>query len=54
MEHLWENAKRFGYLFYIMNPREHSYEKIEDVKDYYKEVREYIFFNLKLMKEYFR
>lgn len=38
MEFLWENTKRFGYLFYLMDPREHVYQRIDDVKDYYKEV----------------
>lgn len=46
MDFLWENVKRFGYLFYIMDPREHVYEKIDDVKDYYKEVRHGIILNL--------
>ena len=38
MNFLWEIVKRFGYFFYIMDPREHVYEKIDDIKDYYKEV----------------
>lgn len=38
MELLGEGVRRFGYLFYAMDPREHVYEKLDDVKDYYKEV----------------
>ncbi|KAG8200881.1 hypothetical protein JTE90_015785 [Oedothorax gibbosus] len=38
METFKEGVKRFGYLFYVMDPRAHNYEKIDDVRDYYKEV----------------
>ncbi|XP_055946661.1 alkylglycerol monooxygenase-like isoform X2 [Argiope bruennichi] len=38
MEVVQEAVKRFGYLFYVMDPRAHNYEKIDQVKDYYKEV----------------
>ncbi|GFR04284.1 alkylglycerol monooxygenase [Trichonephila clavata] len=30
--------KGLGYMFYIMNPKEHLYENVKDVPDYYKEV----------------
>nr|XP_042908282.1 alkylglycerol monooxygenase [Parasteatoda tepidariorum] len=38
MEIIEETLKRTGYLFYIMDPRKHNYEKIDDVRDYYKDV----------------
>lgn len=38
MNFVAETAKRTGYLFYLMNPNDHNYKEIEDVKDYYKEV----------------
>lgn len=34
-----EFLKRLGYMWYIVNPNDHLYAKIEDVPDYYKEVR---------------
>ncbi|GFT96538.1 alkylglycerol monooxygenase [Nephila pilipes] len=43
MEILSESVKRFGYLFYVMDPRAHNYEKIDQVKDYYKEVAPLLF-----------
>nr|XP_042908281.1 alkylglycerol monooxygenase-like [Parasteatoda tepidariorum] len=38
MELIRETLKRTGYLFYIMDPRKHNYEKIDGVRDYYKDV----------------
>lgn len=37
-EAIWKLTKRTGYMFYIMNPKEHVFEKLEQVPDYYKEV----------------
>ncbi|GBM02362.1 Alkylglycerol monooxygenase [Araneus ventricosus] len=30
--------RRLGFMFYVMDPRDHLYEKVSDVPDYYKEV----------------
>ncbi|CAL1262798.1 unnamed protein product [Larinioides sclopetarius] len=30
--------RKLGYMFYVMDPRDHLYEKVSDVPDYYKEV----------------
>ncbi|XP_054710543.1 alkylglycerol monooxygenase-like [Uloborus diversus] len=46
MEIIKEQVKRFGWLFYVMDPREHTYEKIEDVKDYYAEVTPLFFITI--------
>ncbi|XP_035218945.1 alkylglycerol monooxygenase-like [Stegodyphus dumicola] len=46
MDTVIKTIRRAGYLFYIMNPRDHNYEKIEDVKDYYKEVMPLFFFTV--------
>lgn len=38
MKLVYDFLKKLGYLWYIMDPRDHLYDKVEDVPDYYKEV----------------
>ncbi|XP_015912531.1 alkylglycerol monooxygenase-like [Parasteatoda tepidariorum] len=53
MEFLAGSLERAGYLFYLVDPRKHNYEKIEDVKDYYKEVAP-VFFVTVLLEQVIR
>ncbi|CAG2174166.1 unnamed protein product [Oppiella nova] len=41
MKTIWECVKHFGYLFYIVDPKEASYENVDSVPDYITQVIPY-------------